>query len=348
MNLHSNFIISALRKFVEQFPQLSSGLHPKDTEKDRQRKVLRETGQETCAVLENLLGHLGTTRTAKYSRKVTFQNFWSLNFKNCPCLPTLAKIKVFNSDTLNAAVDAFQYAKGNSFHPSLQNPRPLIINFASHTKPGGGWLNGAMAQEESICYRSSLGLSLDADYYPLALNEAIYTPYVLVMRGDVKSGHKLMSPPVPPEELPVVSAITIAALHRPATRKVMQEHPKKRQCANTSSFRSYSPSPPASSPFYRGQNEKFERERDRHLTKSKMRLVLRIAAINKHQMLVLGALGCGIYGNPPAEIAHCWLEVLEEPEFHGNWWRDVCFAVHDPKNEGNFKIFEEILAGKEV
>jgi uncharacterized protein (TIGR02452 family) len=79
-----------------------------------------------------------------------------------------------------------------------------------------------------------------------------------------------------------------------------------------------------------------------------MRLALRIAATNGHGMLVLGALGCGVYANPPGEVANCWLEVLREAEFRGNWWREVCFAVYDPKNEGNFAVFERVLAGKKV
>jgi uncharacterized protein (TIGR02452 family) len=79
-----------------------------------------------------------------------------------------------------------------------------------------------------------------------------------------------------------------------------------------------------------------------------MRLALRIAAFNKHSMLVLGALGCGVYANPPAEVAKCWLEVLKEDEFRGNWWHKVHFAVYDSKNEGIFETFRQILDGEEV
>ncbi|KAJ5717658.1 hypothetical protein N7488_003304 [Penicillium malachiteum] len=343
MNPRSPSIISTLRTFSEQFRQLSSCHQYEDTEEDRQREVLRETGRETRTELRYLLNHLHTTSLAEHSRKVSFKRIRPLNSKDCPCLPTPATIKVINSDTLNAAIDICQDPEARQ---SLEKNYPLIINFASHTKPGGGWLNGAMAQEESICYRSSLALSLDFDDYPLALDEAIYSPYVLVMRRDLESGHELLSSFFPPEDLPIVSAITIAALYRPATRKIMREPPRKRECGNSSW--SNSSSPPSPPQLYRGQNERFERDKDLNLTKFKMRLVLRMAAIRKHELLVLGALGCGVYANPPGEIAHCWLDVLEEPEFHGNWWREVWFAVHDPKNNGNFNVFHEILDGKQV
>ncbi|KAJ5727397.1 hypothetical protein N7493_005217 [Penicillium malachiteum] len=339
----SQSIISTLRIFAERFHQSSSCHKYEDTEEERQREVLRETARETRTELKHLLNYLRTTSSAELSEKRSFKNIGRLNFKDCPCLPSPATIKVINGDTLNTAIDMLQDPEAKQ---SLEKSYPLIINFASHTKPGGGWLNGAMAQEESICYRSSLALSLDFDDYPLALEEAIYSPYVLVMRCDVESGHELLSPPFPPEELPVVSAITIAALYQPATRKIMHEPPRKKQCGNSSWFSSSSP--PSPPPLYRGENERFERDKDRNLTKSKMKLVLRMAARRKHELLVLGALGCGVYANPPAEIAQCWLEVLEEHEFHGNWWREVCFAVHDPKNNGNFKVFHEILDGKQV
>lgn len=81
-----------------------------------------------------------------------------------------------------------------------------------------------------------------------------------------------------------------------------------------------------------------------------MRLVLRMAASKGHTSIVLGALGCGAFENPPEDVAHCWLEVLREDEFSGNWWKDVVFAVYDSNDtqDGNFNIFRTILHGKEV
>ncbi|KAJ6018052.1 hypothetical protein N7451_001431 [Penicillium sp. IBT 35674x] len=222
----------------------------------------------------------------------------------------------------------------------------MIINFASHRKPGGGWLNGAMAQEESICYRSSLSLSLDHSYYPLALDELIYSPYILIMRSDLASGHTLLELPcATPQDLPVVSGITIAAVHQPAVQTVMIDNPSIRVSKYTLCSHCGSPSPSSSRHCTR---QVFARERDIELTKTKMRLALRAAALNGHVLLVLGALGCGVYANPPAEIAKFWLEVLSEHEFEGNWWREVYFAVYDSKNKGTFETFKEVLDGKKV
>ncbi|KAL2793180.1 hypothetical protein BJX66DRAFT_339086 [Aspergillus keveii] len=321
-----------------------------DDEALRRREALRRTADETQDILPGLVTHLNRASDARHSEKLSFNALRTLHPNDCPHFPTPATIRVINDDTLNVAVRL-----AHSHSALHTNPRPIIINFASHKKPGGGWLNGAMAQEESICYRSSLALSLHRRDYPLALEDAIYSPYVLVMRGDLASGHNLLASPAnPPENLPVVSAITVAALYRPALRTLVLSQPNnplRQRGSHSHASRSHPNSPsPSASPAPRRQRTQqvFARDKDRNLTKAKMRLALRIAATNGHGMLVLGALGCGVYANPPGEVANCWLEVLREAEFRGNWWREVCFAVYDPKNEGNFAVFEKVLAGKKV
>lgn len=70
-----------------------------------------------------------------------------------------------------------------------------ILNFASFTQPGGGYLNGAMAQEESLCSESNLYEILNSkqleDFYKynrqnkkagLYESRAIFTPEVKFTR----------------------------------------------------------------------------------------------------------------------------------------------------------------------
>lgn len=73
-------------------------------------------------------------------------------------------------------------------------------------------------------------------------------------------------------------------------------------------------------------------------TKRKMRMVLMAALLTDHSQLVLGALGCGAYGNPPDVIARCWREVLES-ELFKNQFDKVVFAVLGPVNAEFFKEF---------
>lgn len=76
-----------------------------------------------------------------------------------------------------------------------------------------------------------------------------------------------------------------------------------------------------------------------------------------HTKLVLGALGCGVFANPPGDVARCFLEVLRETEFQGGWWQEVAFAVLDnvkggeeggKEGKGNFGVFYRGLHGKVV
>lgn len=55
--------------------------------------------------------------------------------------------------------------------------------------------------------------------------------------------------------------------------------------------------------------------KEQEQTKDKIRTILRIAMEHCHDALVLGALGYGAFGNPPAQVAKLFYEVFEEPEF---------------------------------
>ncbi|CAO2656383.1 Nn.00g051860.m01.CDS01 [Neocucurbitaria sp. VM-36] len=221
-------------------------------------------------------------------------------------------------------------AAGSTKHntiPTTLNGRTAkpvaVLNLASERSPGGGWQNGALAQEECLCYRSSLYLSLHKTYYPLPSLSAIYTPSVLLIRDAMSRGHSLLTPNEHPTNLPVISVISVAALRKP-------------QLAD--------------------DKKHFKNEGQRAETKRKIRITLRVAAHKGHTKLVLGALGCGVFGNPPKEVAECFLEVLREKEFQGGWWEEVGFAVLDnvkgPRGgkdgEGNFGVFYRVLDGQVV
>ncbi|EQB57076.1 hypothetical protein CGLO_02842 [Colletotrichum gloeosporioides Cg-14] len=278
---------------------------------DRSNDALALVSEETRNVLPGILlnlPHLDATA----SESLHLSELPPLKSHTCPGHPR-AKIKIVNEDTFNAAIDlAAERPDGG---------RVAVLNMASDIHAGGGWLKGAVAQEEAMCYRSSLYLSLHKRYYPFRRRMGLYSPHVVVIRGDMAGGHRLLVPGTAHTDLPVVSVLSIAAIRRPEVRKVRV-----------------------------GSDEEYEfaKANDRVLTMDKMRLCLRMAAARGHSLLVLGALGCGAFRNPPEEIARCWLEVLGEAEFAGGWWREMWFAVYDRKNEGNFEVFDEMLGGAEV
>ena len=285
-----------------------------------QRAKLAAIAKETRTVLPDILKHLPNIQASK-SEALFLSTLPALRATDCPgCKPPgKTSIRIVNEDTFNAAITLAAEA------PSAG--RVAVLNMASHSHPGGGWLKGAMAQEEALCYRSSLALSLHRRYYPWKQLMGVYTPDVVVIRSDIPSGHKLLLPDVKAEELPVVSVLGIAALRCPETRRVKEQDASSGHIVEQTVYADSA---------------------SRDLTKAKMRLCLRMAARQGHRLLVLGALGCGAFRNPKREVAHCWLEVLREAEFQGGWWQEIVFAVYDRKNEGNFEVFQEILGGAEV
>lgn len=54
--------------------------------------------------------------------------------------------------------------------------KPVILDFASGTNPGGGWRSAKHqgSQEESLCKRSDLGLLLEKKHYPIPTDSHHY------------------------------------------------------------------------------------------------------------------------------------------------------------------------------
>ena len=203
---------------------------------------------------------------------------------------------------------------------------PCVLNMASRQKPGGGVLNGAGAQEENIFRRSNLFASLyqfsdnaaqygfvkNVKQYPLDQNYGgIYSKNVTVFRSSESSGYALLNSPFQ------CSIVSVSAINRPEL-----------------------------------ENANSNLRIARHLiepTKEKMRTILRIAGKHGHDALVLGALGCGAFCNPPEHIAMIFKEVFAEKEFYGRFDLIVFAIISDHNNNrthnpnGNFEPFRKIF-----
>ena len=54
--------------------------------------------------------------------------------------------------------------------------------------------------------------------------------------------------------------------------------------------------------------------------------MLRIAAARGHRTLVLGAWGCGVFGNDPAAVAAAFADQIARD---GRWFDRIVFSVYD-------------------
>ncbi len=269
---------------------------------DAARKPLKEIAAETKSLLPGLLATRPDVPDKGYLYKDGDAPL--LDKKYCPRL-LAARIRVINSDTIDAALSLSASATNNR--------HPCVLNMANANSAGGGWAHGALAQEEALCYRTSLSKTLKKHYYPLPDRGGIYSPFVLVIRDNLRSGHDLLDL-TNPAGLPAISVVSVAAVCMPQTTRDANGH------------------------------QKYALGQDMRLMEEKMRIILRMAVKNGHRQIVLGAFGCGAFANPRQEVARMWANVLKDVEFSGGWWSDVVFAVLDD-GRGNLHTFRNELDG---
>ena len=172
--------------------------------------------------------------------------------------------------------------------------KPLVLNLANGVNPGGGFLHGAIAQEESLCRSSALYHTLlgDAMYeahrkrpLPDSTEWAIYSPEVPVFRTD--DGITIEQPWL-------MNVLTCAAPYAPTVGRLQSAE----------------------------------------LLRLRINRVLSIARAYSYSSLVLGAWGCGAFGNDAVLTAQHFRTALEG-EFNGAF-SDIVFAITDWSPERKF------------
>ncbi len=207
-----------------------------------------------------------------------------------------------NADALSMARRKYQdpaYAAAGS------GGRLLVLNLASATRPGGAIRDGGNGQEEDLCRRTSLLLSLQSEeakrYYAynnglkthLGSDGVMITPDVAVLRDEKK---------VFLDEPFYISVLSCAA---PNVRMGME-----------------------------GKTE----EEYRELLVHRIEGMLRCAASLEYKNLILGAFGCGVFGNDAAVVSDAFRSAFDALE--ANPFAHVDFAVLcKPGKEYNYQEF---------
>ena len=88
------------------------------------------------------------------------------------------------------------------------------------------------------------------------------------------------------------------------------------------------------------------RDRDTDIMTEKMKMIMRIAVEKKIEYLILGALGCGAYGNPSLRVAELFKRVIygnpkrREME-HWESVKEIWFAIYG--EDDNFPTFKKVF-----
>jgi uncharacterized protein (TIGR02452 family) len=180
--------------------------------------------------------------------------------------------------------------------------------FASARNPGGGFLTGARAQEEDIARASALHACLltVGEFYAhhRADRDLRYTDRVI---------HA--------SEVPVFRDDHNARLDAPYVVSMIVA-----AAPNLRAIRDNQPDLAATVPV---------------VVRRRCERVVRVAAAHGHRRLVLGAWGCGVFGNDPTVVAEAFAAALSEvPAFD-----HVAFAVLDrAPDTATFRAFAEVFA----
>ena len=213
-----------------------------------------------------------------------------------------------NKDSFAAAREQYQkysYLFGKDSKPVL------VLNLANPVNPGGGVRNGAKAQEEDLCRKSSLLLSLEspeaAKYYEynrslhtnMGSDGMIFTPQVEIIKDE--NGDLL-------KDTVIVAVLTCAA------------------------------------PMVKYGKEGMEEAAYEEMVYHRIMGMLKCAGYFGYKNLVLGAWGCGAFRNDARVMSDLFYKALKEMDFGGmrenDFFRRIDFAVLD-RTEAlyNFKEF---------
>ncbi len=170
-----------------------------------------------------------------------------------------------------------------------------LLGFASARNVCGGFLNGARSQEEDLARSSGLYVCLrtQPDYYTINREQdsLLYTDHIIY------------SPYVP--------------FFR-ETNRALLEHPFIASIITAPA--------PNTGQFLRQQQGTHTEVED--TLRQRAHHILAIAQHHSHRNLLLGAWGCGVFGNEPALVARIFGDLLTQDEFTGYFDR-VIFGIYD-------------------
>ena len=204
-------------------------------------------------------------------------------------------IEVVNETTTEAAKRLDAMGKTNI----------VALNFASARNQGGGFLGGAVAQEESLCRKSGLYPCLKSK--PLFYNANILCDDIYYTDGVI------YSPNVPffrdENELLIENPWELSVISAPA-------------------------------PNLNGTRPEGFQHKLRGIIGGRIERVLYIAAAHEHKNIILGAWGCGAYGNDPEMIADEFKKMINKVYA----FEHVCFAVYDTREPPVlFESFKKVI-----
>lgn len=161
-------------------------------------------------------------------------------------------------------------------HPGT---KVLVLNLANSTRPGGGWILGRMAQEEELFRRTNLCIALSHDLYPIPEFGALISRDISVFRSSVSDGYVYMDTPFQ------CDVISVSAYDQNHVKDLTKQ---------------IGPNQWGFQPHYVDR------------VYAKIEAIFQYISMTNYDLVVLGALGCGAFRNPPIEVAKLFDRALQK------------------------------------
>lgn len=206
---------------------------------------------------------------------------------------------------------SFCVVNADSFEAATGLEKTLVMNFANAHRPGGGFLNGARAQEESLCRCSTLYKSISSDKAREMYN------YNNTHRNPCDSDYMLLSPRVY-----VYRSFTGALLDCPFWTSVVT----------------------VPAPNKHGAASRVPQDILDDVMTERLRKMLFLAAKKGYKNLVLGAWGCGAFGNDTRKVAEYFYQLFFGADGFERFFENVVFAILG--DEDKIEVFREVFEEK--
>lgn len=184
-----------------------------------------------------------------------------------------------------------------------------VLDFASFEHIGGGYMNGAMAQEESLCASSNL--------YEILSYKA----------GNIYSNREITTNSLYTDEMLLCRNVIF---HKEGT-------------FNNIGKKAYVDVICCAAPNGKAARRKGVSEAEIYDTLEKR--IEKVLGLHNTEVFILGAWGCGVFGLDPGIVASTFLRVLRAKPYH---FKKAIFAIPDQKNFDMFdRVFEEDSNGRD-
>jgi uncharacterized protein (TIGR02452 family) len=222
--------------------------------------------------------------TEKYDSKSISHNY-RLMANNYISDGAKGQVLIYNSDCLEAGLLFKSYGYD-----------PLVLNMASYSRPGGGYENGAAAQEENMFRRTNLFQCLNRKMYPIGMYDGIYTKGAVVIKDSEQKGYAYLD-----------NYQTIDFMAFPAYKCKEEDYIRDKD------------------------NYPWLNARVEGIMQKKIDNMCKLGVGIGNDVLILSAVGGGAYGCPPWAVSNIMKDVIEKNNYT-KYYKYIVISIIEDRN----------------